>query len=445
MLIVSIPSCKWVQGQSSNCFLSKERFSPFFFLLKEKYLNFAVTNHSNDMQTLFQTYNRLVENLSYTIHRYLYERINWSERLIGIKGARGVGKTTMILQHIRDAFPDRRQALYVSLDQLWFTKHTVMELAEYHYTHGGTHLFLDEVHRYPSWIRELKNIYDSYPDFHVVFTGSSLLELDSSVADLSRRCRMYELRGLSFREYLGFEGIADLPVLALTDILDNHVSLATSITSKTKILPCFEDYLSHGYYPFYNENEGESFYERLRQVITTIIENDIPATEHIEYETIMKTKRLVMQLAEMVPFTLNVSNLCTTIGTTRNQLIRLFSLLERSALIRQIFSDAKGFKALVKPEKILFDNSNIMAALSESNDIGTIRETFFASAVSQAHELRYPTQGDFLLDHTYLFEIGGKRKGYSQIRDLPHSYVVADGIEIGFGNKIPLWLFGMLY
>lgn len=202
------------------------------------------------MQTLFQTYNRLIENLKYTNQRYLYEKIDWNERLIGIKGARGVGKTTMILQHIHNAFSDRRQALYVSLDQLWFTKHTIMELAEYHYTHGGTHLFLDEVHRYPDWIRELKNIYDSYPDFHIVFTGSSLLELDNSVADLSRRCRMYEMRGLSFREYLKFENVTILPILALSDILENHVSLASAITAKTKVLPYFEDYLSHGYYPF---------------------------------------------------------------------------------------------------------------------------------------------------------------------------------------------------
>lgn len=397
------------------------------------------------MQALFQTYYRLVERLKYTSQRYLYKTIDWDERLIGIKGARGVGKTTMILQHIRNNFPDRKRALYVSLDQLWFTRHTIMELAEYHYTHGGTHLFLDEVHRYPDWIRELKNIYDSYPDFHITFTGSSLLELDNSVADLSRRCRMYEMRGLSFREYLKFENIADLPALSLADILENHVLLASDITAKIKVLPCFEDYLSHGYYPFYNESKGESFYERLRQVIATIIENDIPATEHIEYETIMKTKRLVMQLAEMVPFTLNVSSLCSAIGTTRNQLIRLLSLLERSALIRQLFSDAKGLKTLVKPEKILFDNVNLMAALSEKNDTGTIRETFFASLVSQAHKLQYPPQGDFLVDHTYLFEIGGKGKGFAQIRNLPDSYIAADEIEIGFGNKIPLWLFGMLY
>ena len=397
------------------------------------------------MQTLFQTYNRLVERINYVHQRYLYDVIDWDERLVGIKGARGVGKTTMLLQHIRNAFPDRRKALYVSLDQLWFTQHSVMELAEYHYTHGGTHLFLDEVHRYPNWIRELKNIYDSYPDFYVVFTGSSLLELDNSVADLSRRCRMYEMRGLSFREYLKFEHVADFPPLSLADILENHVQQASSITGKIKVLLHFEDYLSHGYYPFYKESEEDGFYDRLRQVITTIIENDIPAVEQIEYETVKKTKRLVMLLAEMVPFTLNVTSLCSAIGTTRNQLIRLLSLLERSALIRQLFSDSKELKSLAKPGKLLFDNPNLMAALSDRNDIGTVRETFFASMVSQAHQLHYPQQGDFLIDHTHLFEIGGKGKGFTQIRNIADSYVAADEIEIGYGNKIPLWLFGMLY
>ncbi len=397
------------------------------------------------MQTLFQTFYRLVERVSHTRQRYLYHIIDWDERLIGIKGARGVGKTTMVLQHIRHAFPDRKRALYVSLDQLWFTQHTILELAEYHYTHGGTHLFLDEVHRYPGWIRELKNIYDSYPDLHVVFTGSSLLELDNSVADLSRRCRMYSMRGLSFREYLAFENVADLPVLSLEETVNNHVAHAASITGRLKVLPRFEEYLSHGYYPFYNQNDDAGFYDRLRQVVTTIIENDVPAAAHIEYETILKAKRLVVLLAEMVPFTLNISTLCSSIGTTRNQLIRLLSLLERSALIRQIFSDAKGLKTLVKPEKILFDNPNLMAALNEKNEIGTIRESFLASMISQAHTLQYPRQGDFLADHKYLFEIGGKGKDFAQIRNVENSYVVADEIEIGFGNKIPLWMFGMLY
>lgn len=397
------------------------------------------------MQTLFQTYNRLVERINYAHRRYLYNIIDWNDRLIGIKGARGVGKTTMMLQYIYNTFADRRQALYVSLDQLWFAQHTILELVEFHYTHGGTHLFLDEVHRYSGWIRELKNIYDSYPDYHVVFTGSSLLELDSSVADLSRRCRMYEMRGLSFREYLQFSNIAELPQLSLADILSSHMQVAANITSQTKVLQYFDDYLSHGYYPFYNESGNTGFHDRLRQVINTIIENDIPAIERIEYETVIKAKRLVMVLAEMVPFTLNVTTLCSTVGTTRNQLLRLLSLLERSALIRQLYSDVKGLKSLAKPEKILFDNSNLMVALTEKNDIGTLRESFFASMLVQSHHLQYPKQGDFLVDRTYLFEVGGKGKGFTQIRNLANSYVAADEIEIGYGNKIPLWLFGLLY
>ena len=411
----------------------------------KKWLSLPVIKLQQLMQSLYQTYNRLVEHARYPHQRYLYNLVDWNERLIGIKGARGVGKTTLLLQHIRRAFPDRKQALYVSLDQLWFTRHSLSELAEYHYTHGGTHLFLDEVHRYPGWIREIKNLYDNYPDLHVVFTGSSLLELDNSVADLSRRCRMYELRGLSFREYLQFEGAATLEPLPLTNILEHHAAIAAGIANRIKVLPHFESYLQHGYYPFYQECNKRSFADRLRQVVNTIIENDIPAVEPIEYETLVKAKRLLMLLAEIVPFTLNVTALCTAVGTTRNQLMRLLSLLERSALIRQVFSDAKGLKALVKPEKLLLDNPNLMAALSEQSDTGSLRESFFASMVSQAHALGCPAQGDFGVDRAFVFEVGGKGKGFAQIRDLPGSYVAADGIESGYGNRIPLWMFGMLY
>lgn len=320
-----------------------------------------------------------------------------------------------------------------------------MELAEYHYTHGGTHLFLDEVHRYPGWIRELKNIYDSYPDLYVVFTGSSLLELDSSVADLSRRSRMYEMKGLSFREFLEFENTVNIQPMSLSDILANHEQIASSLAAQTKILPLFETYLSHGYYPFYKETDATGFRERLERIVMTILENDIPAIEKIEYETILKTKRLMVILAEMVPFTLNVTTLCSTLGMSRNQLMRLLSLLERSALIRQLFTEAKGLKQLVKPEKILFENPNLMCALSPQAEIGTLRETFFASMLNRNHSLQVPKEGDFLVDGTFLFEIGGKGKGFKQIRNIENSYVAADGIEIGFTNKIPLWMFGLLY
>lgn len=262
------------------------------------------------METLFRAYNRRLEEPQTHYLRYLYGEIDWNERLIGIKGARGVGKTTMLLQHIHLAFPDRSKAFYVSLDNIWFSSHTLPQLVEYLYTHGVTHLFLDEVHRYPSWIREIKNIYDDYPQLHIIFTGSSLLEIDHAEGDLSRRLRIYILHGLSFREYLDITDTIHLPVFSMEEILSSHMELASSITSKLHVLPYFEHYLKTGYYPFFLETDSpESYYERLQQVVSTVIENDIPAVEKIEYETLQKTKRLLMLLAQSAPFNLT-SSIC---------------------------------------------------------------------------------------------------------------------------------------
>lgn len=398
------------------------------------------------MQRLINAYSRSLSEVSDGFVRYLHDSIDWEERLIGIKGSRGVGKTTMLLQHIKKTFPDETQAFYVSLDNMWFSSHSLTELVEHLYTHGVTHVFLDEVHRYPYWIREVKNIYDSFPKLHIVFTGSSLLEIDSAQADLSRRVRMYHLYGLSFREYLELSGVTKLPTVSLSDILAKHVRLASDIASHITVLPHFEQYLRYGYYPFFADTVSKgSYQERLQRVISTILENDIPAVESVEYETLLKTKRLLALLSQMVPFTLNVASLCEKIPITRNQFIRLLTLLERASLIRQLHSDGKGLKAIGKPQKILFDNPNVMYALSETVDVGTMRETFFAMAMAHSHTIEAPKQGDLLVDNTYLFEVGGKDKGFGQIRNIENSYVVADGIESGFGNKIPLWLFGFLY
>lgn len=398
------------------------------------------------MEALFRAYNRRLENTPTNYLRYLCNSIDWNERLIGIKGAKGVGKTTMLLQHIKLAFPNRTHAFYVSLDNIWFSSHTLTELVEYLYTHGVTHLFLDEVHRYKTWIRELKNIYDDYPQLHIVFTGSSLLEIDNAEGDLSRRLRIYMLHGLSFREYLDITGTANLPILTMQDILDTHMQQASAITSQIKVIPHFEKYLREGYYPFFLEVGSEdSYFERLQQVVSTVIENDIPAVEKIEYETLQKAKRLLMTIAQSAPFTPNIANLCALLSTTRNQLIHLLSLLERAALIRQLHADNKGLKALGKPDKILFNNTNLMHALGSIADDGTARESFFSVMISHSHTIQYAKQGDLQVDGKYLFEVGGKGKGFTQIADLPDSYVVADKIEIGYGNKIPLWLFGFLY
>lgn len=398
------------------------------------------------MQTLVSAYNIRINEVTDIFVRYLYYVIDWRERLIGIKGARGVGKTTMMLQYIKRNYPERTQAFYVSLDNIWFSSNTLIELIDYLYIHGVTHIFLDEVHRYPQWVREVKNIYDSYPRLHIVFTGSSLLEIDNAQADLSRRVRMYHLEGLSFREYLNFKGVANLPKIHLDDILTQHTQKAAEITGQIKVIPLFEQYMKGGYYPFFFETTSQdSYLERLQMVITTIIENDIPAVENVEYETTIKAKRLLMLLAQMVPFTLNITSLCEKIAVTRNQLIRLLTLLERASLIRLMRDGSKGFKSVGKPDKILFNNPNVMLALTEKADIGTMRETFLAVCMAHSNKIQQPKLGDLLVDDTYLFEVGGKDKGYTQIRNVKNSFVAADGIEVGFGNKIPLWLFGFLY
>ena len=396
------------------------------------------------MKRLIENYTRLLGEPRPSSFRYLYESINWKNRLIVLKGARGVGKTTMLLQHITRTFEDTSKALYVAADHIWFANHTLIDLAEYHYTHGGTHLFIDEIHKYQNWQQEIKNIYDSFPRLNLVVTGSSMLRIEHALGDLSRRCKEYTLRGLSFREYLKLEGVADWPVLSLEDILQHHPQLASKMTGQAKVLGHFENYLRHGYYPFYIE-EGNGFDERLQRVINTVLTEDIPAVVSVEYETIYKLRQLLAIFSEQSPYTLNVSALARTLETSTSQVMKLFDLLNQAAIIRRLFSKERSMKMLQKPEKILFDNTNIMYALSPEADQGTMRETYFADMMSFGHSISMPQKGDLLVDKHILFEVGGRTKGYKQIANIPESYVVADGIDIGFENKIPLWLFGMMY
>jgi predicted AAA+ superfamily ATPase len=396
------------------------------------------------MRHLVEHYNRLLHEDISAFTRYMYDSINWDNRLILIKGARGVGKTTMLLQHIRRQFSDTSKALYASADHIWFANHSLLDLAEYHYTHGGTHLFIDEIHKYKDWQREIKNIYDSYPQLKVVITGSSILRLEHAIGDLSRRCRVYTMHGLSFREYLKLENIADFPVISLEDILQQHISLAAQLTSKVRVLGYFEDYLQKGYYPFYRE-EGDGMQDRLLRVINTVLNEDIPAVAQIEYDTLYKIRQLLAILAEQSPYTLNVSALARILSTSNIQVMKLMDLLNKATIIRRLYQKDTGMKMMLKPEKILFDNSNIMYALSSNVDRGTLRETFFANMLNKDHSVSMPQAGDLLVDRKLLFEVGGRSKGYKQIANIPDSYVINDGVDIGFENKIPLWLFGLLY
>lgn len=396
------------------------------------------------METLKRQYKALLKHIQTDCVRNLYNEISWNTRLIGIKGARGVGKTTMMLQRIKLAIPDTSTALYVSLDDIWFASHSLMDLAEQAETEGITHLFIDEVHRLPGWERQIKNIYDFHPGINVVFTGSSLLEIDHSVADLSRRCLMYSLPGLSFREYLEFEGMRYEP-LALSEILYDHNNLASAIAGRCDVLKLFAKYLRHGFYPFYKTETETDYLIRVNNMIASVIDYDIPAVDNVEYATLVKAKQLLGVMAAQTPSQLNASQTARMMDVTNNQLIKILSLLERSQILRLLYYKAeRNPKSMVKPQKVLIDNPSLLYALGYA-DKGKVRESFFAAMMARGHEVAYPKNGDLMVDGRYLFEVGGAKKGFSQIKDIPDSFVVADDLEIGLGNRIPLWLFGFLY
>ena len=400
---------------------------------------------TSSIDSLYSTSMRLVQLTTTDFHRYLYEKINWDNWLIAIKGARGVGKTTMMLQRIKENFADNpEQALYVSLDNLWFANHSLTEVVEYHYNHGGTHLFIDEIHKYPSWQTLIKNIADEYPNLHVVFTGSSMLKIDKSQGDLSRRMRDYTLNVMSFREFLEFEGITTISPTSLLKLMTNHVGIAMSITAEVKILPLFEKYLKYGCYPFY-KRDFDGFAERLQKTIYSVLYEDIPTIEDITYPTIQKLLRMFMILAERVPQTPKMNELYAILETNREQGLRMLYLLQRAGLLHLLSTETKEFHNMTKPDKIYLHDTNLMYALSENANIGTLRETFFINQVSSVAAINYPRKGDFIIDGKHLFEVGGKNKKFTQIKDEPDSYLAIDDTEIGHGNRIPLWMFGLLY
>lgn len=396
-----------------------------------------------DCTMLAEAMQRRVAKVSTAFHRTLFRDIDWGDRLVCIKGPRGVGKTTILLQRIKEAFKGSPKAFYVSLDNLFFARHTLREVADWHWKNGGTHLFVDEVHHLPDWQTEIKNVYDDYPDLNIVYTGSSMLRIDRSQGDLSRRQMVYRLEGLSFREYLAFEGIAEFPRQTLDDVMKRHVEIASDICSKTKILPPFRNYLRTGYYPFYKETK-RGFGLRLREMADQVLEVDYPAIEQISVQTIRKARRMLMVLASSCPQTPNMSRLYAELETDRNNGLKMLNALADSGLLRLLSSESKKLKTLSRPDKIYCDNTNLMFALHPETAAGTVRETFFLNQVSAAHDVTYPASGDFLVDGRFLFEVGGPGKVFGQIRDIPDSRLAIDDTEIGFGNRIPLWLFGFL-
>ncbi|MBO4875124.1 MAG: AAA family ATPase [Bacteroidales bacterium] len=397
-----------------------------------------------DIQPLFDSYHRKLAKVDLRFKRYLYSQINWKARLIGIKGARGVGKTTMLLQHILENYKDVDQTLYVSLDDLWFSSFTLMDLVDWAYQHGIMRLYLDEVHRYENWAVTLKNIYDNYPDMSIVYTSSSLLIMDNAKVDLSRRQTTYTLGGLSFREFLALEQVIAIEPIPLTELLKNHVGQAMRIVKEIKVAPLFEAYLEHGCYPFYRESV-EDFAPRLREVVSLVIDTDLPSVENVSFETVQKVKRLLMLISERVPFVPNMSELWKQLETNNELGLRMLYALDKAQILGLLTSKAKNYKYLFKPDKIFLGNPNLMHALCTKVDVGNERETFFFSQLSLANDLKYPKKGDFLVNDKCLFEVGGKRKNFEQIADVPNSFLAVDDTEVGVGNRIPLWMFGMLY
>jgi predicted AAA+ superfamily ATPase len=398
------------------------------------------------METLLITYRNRLKQTDNEFVRYLMPKINWSNRLFAIVGARGTGKTTMLLQYIKQNL-DPDKAFYFSLDDLFFTTNRLVDVVHQLYQEGVTHFLVDEVHKYPyeTWAQELKNIYDSYPDIKVVFSGSSILNIYKGNADLSRRTVHYELFGLSFREFLEFEGILKVSPVPLEELLKNHISISNEIVHKIKILPLFRQYLKTGYFPYYKEDLS-SYQMRLLNTVNAVLETDLPAVEKIEFVTVQKLKRLLTVIATMTPFIPNMANLGRQVEMQRTNLPKSLLLLERARLLALLRAVEKSPDDLCKPSKIFLDNPNLAYALGENNpNEGNLRETFFFNQLNAVSKVCAAPKGDFTVNKKNVFEVGGKGKKFTQILGIPNSYIAADDIEMGFGNKIPLWLFGFLY
>lgn len=372
-----------------------------------------------------------------TFHRYMFDQISWASRMFGLVGPRGVGKSTMILQYIKE-HQDERRMLYVAADHLYFSSHTLVETVDEFAKEGGEQIFIDEIHKYENWSRELKQIHDSHPDLKVGFTGSSVLDIYKGYSDLSRRAPIFMMQGLSFREFLALFYDIEAPVYSLDDIL----SQKARIDAVSHPLPLFREYLQRGYYPFSGDSDFEM---RLRQVINQTMEVDIPQYANMNASTGRKLKKLLAVIAQSVPFKPVMDSLATVIGVSRNVLPDYFLYMEQAGMIGQLRDDTGGIRGIGKVEKVYLDNTSLAYLLGhEATDIGNIRETFFYNQMRVTQDVISSRISDFEIDGK-TFEVGGKRKGKKQITDAAEGYVVRDDIETGFGNIIPLWAFGLTY
>lgn len=389
------------------------------------------------MDRLYEYFIKLLQDTNSELFRYIYKDINWDSRMIGITGPRGVGKTTMVLQHIKKEL-GTKETLYVTAEDFYFADNRLTDLADSVVKQGGKYLFIDEIHKYKDWSKELKLIYDYHSDLKVVFTGSSVLDIKKGVADLSRRAVMYHMQGLSFREYLKVFHDISSEVYSLEEILDHKVK----IEGLKHPLPLFQDYLRHGYYPFAMEGDFEI---RLRQIINQTLESDIPLYAEMNTATGRKLKQLLAIVSKSVPFKPNFTSMAAALSASRNNIADYCLYIEEAGMISQLRDKTGGIKGLGKVEKIYLDNTNLVYSLAEEKpNIGNLRETFFFNQTRVKHPVTSSDFADFKIGDMD-FEVGGKGKGQKQLEKAEKGFVVKDDIELGYRNVIPLWQFGLLY
>lgn len=398
------------------------------------------------MEKLIELFRKKMTGPLPVFERELERKINWNARLISVRGSRGTGKTTLFLQHIKKTFSNNlNKVLYVNLDNIYFSNNTLVELAEKFASRGGTHLFIDEVHKYENWSKEIKNLYDDFPELHIAFTGSSLLEILNGRADLSRRTLVYELTGLSFREYLSLIKAHDFPIFTLEEILKNNEQISAEIASKIKPFEFFDDYLSFGYYPYFLEGKDD-YSNRLNETLNMILEVELPMLRGLEIAYIPRIKKLLAVIGESAPFIPNITQLAAKIGISRQTLLIYLKYLEDAKIINQLYKKSRGLSVLEKPERILMENTNLIELFNGENaNTGSRRETFVLNQLLHSHKVDFSEESDFFVDSKYTFEVGGKNKKRKQIQEIPDSYIIADNIEFGTDRRIPIWLLGFMY
>ena len=398
------------------------------------------------METLFKKHRLLISQVSTNIIREAMNTIPWNKQLVAIRGSRGVGKTTLMRQYIKLNYGVQAgEALYCLMDSIYFTSHSLLDLAERFHLMGGKHLFLDEVHKYPSWSKEIKEIIDLYPEMKITFSGSSLLQILNADADLSRRVRSYDLAGLSFREYLRFYHSIELPFFKLEDILSDPDSICTMVCEACHPQPLFESYLRAGYYPFY-DGDIDDYYDRIENVVNFIVDQEMTAFCGVDSANTRKLKAMLMFLCNNVPYEVNIAKLASYLELNKATVLSYLSGMKKAELLHLLYSSNVSVTKMQKPDKIYVHNPNILYALGSKENKGTVRECFFVNQLSKDHTVEYgKASGDFVVDGNITVEVGGKDKSFDQIADIPDSYIFADEMEFPVGKKLPLWLAGFIY